>query len=100
MTDSVLTVVAVTRAKPGKAADLRAAQERLVADTLREEGCLGYALHQSLDDEHVLVFVERWESETLWRAHMTGEAMQRFRATGAGDHFADSTLHRLHKVAG
>jgi len=95
-----LTILAITTAKPGMAAALRAAQEQLVAETLKEEGCVSYALHQSLDDEHVLIFVESWASEGLWRAHMDGAAMQRFRETGAGDYFTDFSLHRLKHVAG
>lgn len=97
---SLLTIIAITTAKPGKEALLRAAQEKLVAATLLEEGCLRYELHQSLDDERIRIFVESWESEAHWRAHMEGAAMQRFQASGVRDYFADFTLHRLTKIAG
>lgn len=100
MPRSPLTIIAITTAKPGKEAALGAAQEKLVAETLIEDGCLRYELHQSLDDGRVRIFVETWESEAQWRAHMDGAAMQRFRAGGIDDWFADFTLHRLHKVAG
>jgi quinol monooxygenase YgiN len=97
---SPLTIIAITTAKPGKEAALGAAQEKLVAETLLEEGCLRYELHQSLDDGRVRIFVESWESEAHWRAHMEGAAMQRFQASGVGDNFADFALHRLTKIAG
>jgi quinol monooxygenase YgiN len=100
MTVSPLTIIAITVAQPGKEAALRAAQEKLVAETLQEPGCLRYELHQSLDDGRILIFVESWKSEALWRAHMEGMALQRFQATGAGNLFADFTLHRLAKIAG
>lgn len=100
MSQSPLTVIAITTAEPGKEEALGAAQEKLVAETLIEDGCPRYELHQSPDDDRVRIFVETWESETHWRAHMEGAAMQRFQAGGAGDYFADFTLHRLHKVAG
>jgi quinol monooxygenase YgiN len=100
MSQSPLTVIAITTAKRGKEAALGAAQEKLVTETLAEDGCLRYELHQSLDDGRVRIFVETWTSEAQWRAHMEGAAMQRFQASGVGDYFADFSLHRLTKVAG
>ena len=98
-TSSPLSILAITRAAPGKHAVLRAAQEGLVAETVKEPGCIRYALHQSLDDPHVLVFVETWENEVLWHAHMNGLAMQRFQASGAGELIQDFALHRLTPIA-
>jgi quinol monooxygenase YgiN len=95
-----LTIIAITTAKSGKEAALGAAQEKLVAETLAENGCLRYELHQSLDDGRVRIFVETWESEAEWHTHMQGAAMQRFQASGVGEYFADFALHRLTKVAG
>lgn len=100
MSQSPLTIVAITTARPGREAALGAAQEKLVAETLIEDGCLRYELHQSLDDGRVRIFVETWASVAQWRAHMDGPAMRRFQASGVGDYFADFALHRLHKVAG
>ena len=80
MSESPLTIIAITTAKPGREAALGAAQEKLVAETLTEDGCLRYELHQSLDDGRVRIFVETWESEAQWRAHMEGAAMRRFQA--------------------
>jgi len=100
MSPSPLTIMAITTARLGSEAALGAAQERLVAETLTEDGCLRYELHQSLDDGRIRIFVETWESEAHWRAHMDGAAMQRFQTSGAGDLFADFALHRLHQVAG
>jgi quinol monooxygenase YgiN len=100
MLNSPLTIIAITTAKPGKEAALGAAQEKLVAETLLEDGCLRYELHQSLDDGRVRIFVETWASEGQWRAHMEGAAMQRFQASGVADSFADFSLHRMTRVAG
>lgn len=95
-----ITIIAITTAKQGKEALLGAAQESLVAETRLEEGCLRYELHQSLDDGRVRIFVESWASEAHWRAHLEGAAMQRFRASGARNHYADFALHRLTRIAG
>ncbi|CDZ32908.1 Putative antibiotic biosynthesis monooxygenase protein [Neorhizobium galegae bv. officinalis] len=103
MSDTPLTITAISTAKPGKEAALGAAQVKLVTETLAEDGCLRYELHQSLDDGRVRIFVETWASEQQWRAHMQGAAMQRFQASGVGEYFADFAdfaLHRLARVAG
>jgi quinol monooxygenase YgiN len=100
MSNAPLTIIAITTARPGNEAALGVAQDKLVAETLAEDGCLRYELHQSLDDGHVRIFVETWASEAQWRAHMEGAAMQRFQASGMGEYFADFSLHRLTKVAG
>jgi quinol monooxygenase YgiN len=100
MSSSPLTIIAITTARPGREVVLGAAQEKLVDETLIEDGCLRYELHQSLDDGRIRIFVETWESEAHWRAHMDGAAMQRFQASGVGDYFADFSLHRLHRIAG
>jgi len=68
MNPSPLTIVATATAAPGQEATLRAAQEQLVAKTIKEPGCLRYELHQSREDSRILVFVETWASEALWRA--------------------------------
>jgi quinol monooxygenase YgiN len=78
---------------------LRAAQDKLVAETVKESGCLRYELHQSVEDAHVLVFVESWETEEQWRAHMQGEAIKRFHASGARNLIQDFSLFRMNLVA-
>jgi quinol monooxygenase YgiN len=99
-TASPLTIIAIATAVPGREAELLAAQKQLVAETLRERGCLRFELNQSLDDGRVLIFVESWESEASWRAHMQGAALSRWRATGAAGLIADFALHRMALIAG
>jgi quinol monooxygenase YgiN len=93
-----LTIIAITRAAAGREKELRAAQEKLVAATLKEPGCLRYELNQSLDDGRTLIFVESWESEAAWKTHMEAPAITHFRANG-GEHIEEFTLHRLTPVA-
>jgi quinol monooxygenase YgiN len=94
-----LTIIAICRSVPGGEDRLRAAQEALVAETVREPGCIRYELNQSLDDARILIFVESWASEELWRAHMQSAAIKRFQASGAPNLIADFQLHRLTLVA-
>ncbi|UVK38569.1 antibiotic biosynthesis monooxygenase [Mesorhizobium sp. AR10] len=95
-----LNILAITTAVKGAEERLRAAQEILVAETVREPGCLRYELNQSLDDGRILVFVESWASEEAWRDHMQGAAIRRFQMSGAPNLFADFQLHRLAPVTG
>jgi quinol monooxygenase YgiN len=99
MSPSSLTIVAITVAAAGKEQALRAAQEKLVAETAKEPGCLRYELNQSLDDGRVLIFTEKWASEREWRAHMEGAAMRRFNASGASQLIEDFSLLRMATVA-
>jgi quinol monooxygenase YgiN len=94
-----LSIFVITTALPGQEKALRAAQEKLVEETLPESGCLRYELHQSIDDGRVLVFVESWASEKQWKAHLDGAAIGHFKANGAGL-IQESTLFRLNLVAG
>jgi len=94
-----LTIMAIATAAPGQEAALRAAQEQLVAETVKEPGCLRYELHQSREDSRVLVFVETWASEAQWRAHMDSAAIKRFHASGARRLIADFSLLRMSLVA-
>jgi len=96
---SPLTIIAIATAATGQETMLRTAQEKLVAETVKEPGCLRYELHQSLDDRRVLIFVESWESERAWKAHMQGAAIKRFQASGAGHLIQDFALHRMALVA-
>jgi quinol monooxygenase YgiN len=99
MSPSSLTIVAITVAAAGKEQALRAAQEKLVAETAKEPGCLRYELNQSLDDGRVLIFTEKWASAREWRAHMEGTAMRRFNASGASELIEDFSLFRMATVA-
>ena len=95
-----LTIIALATAMPGQERALRAAQTKLVTESLREPGCVRYELHQSLDDARIMVFVETWASEEHWKAHMEGAAIATFRASGATDMIDDFSLYRMKAVAG
>lgn len=98
MSPSPLTIVAIATAAPGQEATLRAAQEQLVAETIKEPGCLRYELHQSREDSRVLVFVETWASEAQRRAHMEGTAIKRFHTSGASKLIVDFSLLKMSLV--
>lgn len=69
-------VVAIIRAKAGKAKLLAEVLRGLVAPTQKEDGCLIYDLHRSSEDPDLFVFVEKWTSaETLKKHSMSPHLM-------------------------
>jgi quinol monooxygenase YgiN len=65
-----LTVVATFQARPGKAAELRAALTGLLAPTRQETGCINYDLHASPDDPAKFLFHENWTSKAALDKHL------------------------------
>lgn len=69
MSNDVLVVIAIIKAKPEKADELHQILADLVAPTLTEEGCIRYEMNVS-DDRLTYVFTEQWASRPLWDVHM------------------------------
>jgi len=76
---SMLTVIAVIKAKPHKAASLREVLRSLVVPTLTEEGCVRYEMNE-VDGGTAWVFAELWQSQALWERHMASAHLARFQA--------------------
>jgi quinol monooxygenase YgiN len=60
---SELTFIGTARAKPGHADDLEREMRSTVAAMHAEPGCIHYSMHNSLEDQNVFVFIERWASK-------------------------------------
>ena len=70
MNTKKLTIVAKILAKPEKRDLVKAELIKLIATTLKEEGCINYDLHQDNENENLFLFYENWESRELWQKHM------------------------------
>ena len=70
MANTDLTLAATFKAKPGKEDLLRQVLERLVEPTLNEEGNLGYALHQGVQDPTLFYFYEAYKDQAAIDHHM------------------------------
>ena len=66
---NTLRVVATLRAQPGKAGELRAVLEGLIAPTRAETGCIRYELQENVDNPAEFVFVEEWTDQAALDAH-------------------------------
>ena len=66
---SLLTVVALLKAKPGKEGELRQALLDLVGPSRAESGCLQYDLHVSTEKPGEFLFFEKWVDLAALEAH-------------------------------
>ena len=80
MNSKKLTVIAHFQARPDKEVALRSALIKLIAPTLKEQGCLNYDLHQSLDDPSKFVFYENWVCQEDLTAHLASAHIEELRS--------------------
>ena len=78
----MIYVIAEVRVKPGTADKAIAAARACVAETVKEDGCISYDMHQSVTDPLQLVLVERWESKDKLARHMETPHFKAWRAAG------------------
>ena len=69
-TSKEITVVARSRALPGKEKEWESALRAVVAPTHREQGCLKYTLHRGVKDPSLMVVLERWSSQADLDRHL------------------------------
>jgi quinol monooxygenase YgiN len=77
MPDTIVTVTAVIKVKPGLEKQAKQALLQAVAPTRAEAGCLNYDLHQSVSDPTEFLFHENWASDDALKAHAASEATHR-----------------------
>lgn len=79
-----LTIVAKIEAKKDKIELVKSELLKLVAPTLKEEGCLQYDLHQDNEEQHIFLFFENWESRDLWQKHMKNDHLKAYQEATEG----------------
>jgi quinol monooxygenase YgiN len=77
-----MLVVSGTMSFPEGTADaVRAAMRKVVAETLKEQGCITYRFYPDMDNpDHYRVF-EEWESGDALKAHGASAHIAEYRAT-------------------
>jgi len=78
----MIYVIAELKLKPGTAEQAVAAARKAVAGTVKEEGCIFYDMHLSINDPDKLMVVERWTSRAALDAHMHTPHLLAWRAAG------------------
>jgi quinol monooxygenase YgiN len=91
---SYLTVVAKVVAKTGHSEEVGTFLEALISPTLKEEGCVNYDLHQSIEDENIYIFHENWLTEAHLEAHLKTGHIAHCQASIA-DLIESAEVHRL-----
>lgn len=100
---SIITVMAVITAKPGKREELLDIARANLAAVRAEEGCIEYGLAVDVDGfgpaqaplgPDTFVFVEKWSSEDALRLHFTLPHMDDYREKSK-DLIADRQVHVL-----
>lgn len=66
--------------KTGKESDFLSAAQVIVANTIKEEGCLGYMVYQDPFEKNNFIFVERYKNQAAIDAHFTAPYFKEFGA--------------------
>ena len=74
----ILTIIAKIEVKADKLDVVKAKILNLIAPTRKEVGCIQYDLHQDNQQPEVFIFVENWENQALWEAHIKSNHLQSF----------------------
>lgn len=78
-----LTIVAVIRAREGRADRVHAHLRGLVAPSRADAGCLNYDLHVSVTEPGLFLFYENWATRADWDAHMVTPHLESWKAAAA-----------------
>jgi len=68
-----MIIIAETYIKPEKIDEVRKMYEKVIQHTRKQPGCLDYKLYQNIDNPDILMFVEEWETEEDFIAHLEDE---------------------------
>ena len=79
-----VTIIARIKAKPEFADQMKQESSGLIAPTRREQGCLTYDLHQSVEDPLLFLLHEVWESQALLEEHWKSDHLKPYRRATEG----------------
>ena len=79
----MIYVIAELRIRTEMTEKVFAAARKIVAATIKEDGCISYDMHQSVNDPSKLVVVERWSSRDTLSHHLETPHLKAWRAAGA-----------------
>ena len=94
---SKLTVVATVVAKTDSVEAVKTELLRLIAPTRKEDGCIGYHLHQDNEDPAVFVFYETWESLACLENHMNSDHFKSY-VNAVGCMIKEKVVHKMTKI--
>jgi quinol monooxygenase YgiN len=75
----MIYVIATTQMKPDCKDDFIKGHKACIAETLKENGCISYEGHVSVNDPNLYVVVERWETRDDLTAHSKAPHLKAWR---------------------
>lgn len=93
-----LTVVAKVVAKKDSVEYVKNEMLKLIEPTRKEDGCIGYNLHQDNEDPAVFVFYETWESLACLDKHMNTDCFKNF-VNAVGSLVEEMAVHKMTRLA-
>jgi len=78
MAQECLTVVAEMKANPGKVEELKKVLTGLLEPTRKEEGCINYDMHQSVENPDTFLFHENWIDKDALDQHLATPHLKDF----------------------
>ena len=88
-------VIATLHIHPEKRADFLENARSVIAQTVKEEGCLSYDLTSSITEPNEFVFVERWASRAALATHFETLHLQDWRRVSA-EYLVDQKVEVVH----
>ncbi len=67
---SQVTVKAIIKAAQGKEEEVSRELLKLIVPTLKEEGCINYDMHRSVDNRGIFLFYENWRKKEDLDRHL------------------------------
>ena len=94
--EGMIIVMAKVTVKPEKKADLLELAKGVIAETVKENGCVSYVLFDNPYDPAGCMFVEEWTDLDALRAHAASAHIAEWRKQSA-DFLADKTKITLYE---
>jgi quinol monooxygenase YgiN len=94
---SNLTVVAKVVAKTDSVESVKNEMLKLIEPTRKENGCIGYNLHQDNEDPAVFVFYETWESLACLDKHMNTDHFKSF-VSSVSSLVEEMAVHKMTRI--
>jgi quinol monooxygenase YgiN len=92
-----LTVVAKVVAKTDSVESVKNEMLKLIEPTRKENGCIGYNLHQDNEDPAVFVFYETWESLSCLDKHMSTDHFKSF-VSSVSSLVEEMAVHKMTRI--
>lgn len=83
MSQPTVRIIAMIKARPGQAPELKKLLVAQVEPTRAEDGCLTYDLLHNNADENDFAFVEEWRDLAALKAHVKSDHIQKGREARA-----------------